>query len=125
MRSWKPRQPSARVKAALFGGEPEPAATTRENAGGLTARWFWLTPVMGCFLLFIGLSTRNEHLGARADEAGLTPMMESETYAAYIRASFHSDQNGLQTERMEWTNAAIVSSERPFFSFVGTNILKN
>lgn len=79
---------------------------------------------MGCFLLFIGLSTRDEHINLRADGA-LASMMESENYAAYIRANFHSDQNGLQTEKMEWTNAATVPSQRQFFSFMGTNFLKN
>jgi hypothetical protein len=104
--SWKPRNPSPKLRAQLFAEGPEevlPDATLV-----LGSRWAWLAPVMGCFLMLMVVSgTRNsqlEYLAGGQHTDWVSAVVRDQTYAAYVAAGFHSEQNALQKEPIAWTN---------------------
>src|SRR5947207_2942862 len=123
LRSWLPRTPSPRLKAQLF-ADPEVAL---ESPGALAGRWAWLAPVMGCFLaLMVVSSSRNGHLGYLASTRTtnwLAMVASNQSYAAYIVTGFHSGQNALQKDPIEWTNGARLPNEPATFLSPATNSL--
>ncbi len=122
--SWTPRRPSPRLKARLF---PERSQALAESPSPFDARWAWLAPVMGCFLMLLVIS------GSRTNQMGgfgsgrttnlLATVASNPGYAAYIVAGFHSEQNSLQKDLIEWTNGARVSDEPRKVLRVATNSL--
>lgn len=71
-------------------------------------RWAWLAPVMCCFLaMMIMTGSHNPQFGYIAGGGHtdwLTAVTANQNYAAYIAAGFHSEQNALQKDPIEWTN---------------------
>ena len=107
LRSWTPRSPSPRLKKRLF---PESEQAVAESPCGFDGRWAWLAPVMGCFLmLMVVSSSHNSQLGylsAGRTTNWLETVARNQGYAAYIVDGFHSEQNSLQRDPIEWTNGA-------------------
>ena len=105
LRSWKPRSPSAKVKARLF---PEAEAGALSWPSPFGGRWAWLAPVMGCFLVLLVVSgTRSNQLALSSGTAApdwLAAVSSNQSYAAFAAAGFHSEQNSLQQDPIEWTN---------------------
>lgn len=104
LRSWKPRGPSAKLKARLFPGSGEAAGAVLPGVAG--PRWAWLAPVMGCFLAMMVVSnSRSNHVsglsGALATD-WLSAVTSNQSYAAYVASEFHSGQNALQNAPIEW-----------------------
>ncbi len=123
LRSWKPRNPSPRLKARLFSGVADPVRTAPE--GAVEPRWAWLAPVMGCFLaMMVVSSSRSTHLEGLT--GGLTPdwfsaVTRDQSYAAYVAAGFHSGQNALQNSPIEWAGEPHVPQGIVPASFHATN----
>lgn len=119
--SWTPRGPSPRLKQRLFG---VPAASA-ECLHPVDVRWAWLAPVMGCFLAAMVLSgSRSPQFGYIAGAGPtdwLTAVTANQSYAAYIAAGFHSEQNALQQDPIEWTN--VPRQSEPVISAPVTNRL--
>ena len=104
LRSWKPRGPSGRLRDRLFPANDQAIIESPSAFGG---RWAWLAPVMGCFLAMMVVSgSRNSQLGviSAAPTNWLAAVASNQSYAAYIAAGFHSEQNSLQQDPIEWTN---------------------
>jgi hypothetical protein len=78
-------------------------------------RWAWLAPVMGCFLAMMVISgSHSPQLGYLSDRPSpdwLTAVTRNQSYAAYIASGFHSEQNSLQKDPIEWTNGPRSSRE--------------
>jgi hypothetical protein len=112
LRSWTPRNPSAKLKARLFPGAEH---AVLESPSPFSGRWTWLAPVMGCFLALMVISgTRTNQLGslsARPATDWLTAVASNQSYAAYVVSGFHSEQNSLQKDPIEWTNTPRSSHE--------------
>jgi hypothetical protein len=110
--SWAPRGPSAKLKRRLFGVPESGLSEVLSPFGG---RWTWLAPVMGCFLVMMVISgTRSYELGylsARPRTDWLSAVTSNQSYAAYIASAFHSEQNSLQKDPIEWTNGPRTSRE--------------
>ncbi len=121
LRSWRPRGPSAKLKARLFPGT-DPIPETPLVFGG---RWAWLAPVMGCFLVMMVLSeSRSNQLGymaGRSNTDWLAAVARDQSYAAYAAAGFHSEQNALQKDPIEWTNAPRLPDEVDSVNLPKTN----
>ena len=111
LRSWKPRRPSAGLKARLFA---LPVAADRERPFTLG----WLAPATVCLLLmFVTFTQRNGELG-RLAVSNQAPMMavtwSNLSFAAYLPGSFVNDQNAVRPETFEWTNHGHSSSTVTF-----------
>jgi hypothetical protein len=82
---------------------------------------------MGCFLMLMVLSgTRSSQLGgfvATRTTNWLATVARNPSYAAYLVDGFHSDQNSLQKDPIEWTNGARFSDEPRRVLRVATNSL--
>jgi hypothetical protein len=104
LRSWKPRTASAGLRARVFGD----GQGLIESPSPFSGRWTWLAPVMGCFMALLVVSgARNNQLGewSRTPTTNwLAAVASNQSYAAYISTSFHSEQNSLQQDPIEWTN---------------------
>jgi hypothetical protein len=105
LRSWKPRSPSAKLKARLF---PEAEQTVMESPSPLGGRWAWLAPVMVCFLAMMVISAAHSnqlgYVPTRPATDWLTAVASNQSYAAYIVSGFHSEQNSPRKDPIEWTN---------------------
>ena len=81
-----------------------------EEAPDVRGRWAWLAPVMGCFLVLMVVSgATTNHLGYLSTASPTdwpATVARNQSYAAYIEASFHSEQNSPRNEPIAWTNAA-------------------
>lgn len=123
LHSWIPRGPSPKLKSTLF---PEIAEEAVAVPGALGAKWAWLAPVMGCFLVLMVLSGRGGHLSylsPRRSTNWLAMVASNQSYAAYIVADFHSEQNGLQKEPIEMSLGQPTSERVRPFSPANTNSL--
>ena len=113
LRSWKPRSPSPALKARIF----NQGQGLIESPSPFSGRWTWLAPVMGCFLAIMVVSgARNSQLGewSRTHTINwLAAVASNQSYAAYIEASFHSEQNSLQQDPIQWTNGRTSSAVSP------------
>lgn len=71
------------------------------------AFWRWLAPCAGCLaLVLMGLHPRPEHPAVSTETSRFAAAASSnQSYAAYITAAFHSEQNALAPETLEWTFA--------------------
>jgi hypothetical protein len=124
LRSWKPRSPSSRVKARLFPGEETAVIESPSPFGG---RWTWLAPVMGCCLALLVVSgSRSNQLGFASGAHTtdwLAAVASNQSYAAYIVGGFHSEQNSLQQDPIEWTNGPRTSARTGSIPLAKTNSL--
>ena len=125
LRSWTPRNPSAKLKERLFpGAQPDVVTPFANEVGG---RWAWLAPVMGCFLamLVVSGSRTGQYAGFQAATPTnwLAAVASNQSYAADIAGSFHSDQNALQRDLVAWTNVPRASGEVRSFPLGKTNSL--
>ena len=97
LRSWKPRRPSAKLEAKLFGrGESDPS---------LKALTRWLTPVTACAILTMLALSHTVSTGERAAVYSaeiLALSLSNQHYAAYLPGSFQCEANRLDT--FGWTN---------------------
>jgi len=72
-------------------------------------RLSWLAPAFtGLMLMCIFFSQRNAPAVTGASEAGpwVAMAMSNQTMAAWLPGSFPRSQNGLPSERFEWTNGS-------------------
>jgi hypothetical protein len=93
------------------------------NAFG--GRWGWLAPVMGCFLVLMVVSGSRSNQLSGWSGASKTDWLEAvanhQSYAAYAAAGFHSEQNSLRQDPIEWTNEARLPGEAGAVLRVATN----
>lgn len=124
LRFWKPRSPSARLRARLFPGAEQVMIATSHGVGG---RWAWLAPVMGCFLVMMVVSSSRQHqfgyLSASPKTDWLTAVTSNQQYAAYVAASFHTEQNSFHNEPIEWTNGPRIRRAPASITLPATNSL--
>jgi hypothetical protein len=117
LRSWKPRQPSARLKAEIFGASGEPAAEFPTHLG---AKWAWFAPVMGCLLVLTVISgSRSPHwnyANAAKEADWLSLAASNQSISAYIVSDFHSEQNS--PELVEWSLPQQQQHPRPAGTFL-------
>ena len=122
LRSWKPRAPSARLKARIFGRAAAPAWDPQNFLG---SKWAWLAPVMGCFLVLSVLTSNHSprwDYSADAKKADWFSLAASnQSFAAYIMSDFHSEQNS--PESVQWTNLSDRTSPTRSFLLEKTNRL--
>ncbi len=109
LRSWKPRRPSARLKERLFAtpitDPPSPLADRHTPAFHLS----WLAPATAALLLVAALV--NQHNSGAVFESPRSASMvamilSNQSAAAYLPATFQSEQNGLPPGTFEWTNGS-------------------
>jgi hypothetical protein len=96
LRSWRPRQPSARLRHRILelAGEPETP----------TARWLWsgLVPTMACVLLtFMAFNRDDSGLGPKLP---LAFALTNQSDAAYATGGAQTPQNHLAAITFDWTN---------------------
>ena len=115
MRSWKPRPPSPELEERIFRAEGDETAAAIDWTGLLR----WLAPALACLLLMAVITARTPHFAqlTRTDPANLL----APGYAAYIMASFHSEQNGIGPNSFESTNPAGPHSSIGSFILMNTN----
>ena len=98
-----------------------------ESPSAFGGRWAWLAPMMGCCLvLMVVSSTRTPQFGnwsASGPTDWLAAVASNQSYAAYVPGSFHSEQNAVQAERIEWTNGARVEQQPRLSGQLVTNSL--
>ncbi|MFO1498781.1 MAG: hypothetical protein U1G07_10370 [Verrucomicrobiota bacterium] len=97
-----------------------------ESPSAFGGRWGWLAPVMGCGLaLLVVSSTRSTQFGSFASGPTnwLAAVASNQSYAAYVVASFHSEQNSAQAEPIEWVNSHGLPTEPSGVGFLATNRL--
>jgi hypothetical protein len=123
LRSWTPRSPSAKLKNRLFPAEDALDATD------LAGRWAWLTPVMGCFLAMLVISGSRNNQGdyfSVPPTNWLAAAASNQSYAAYIAAGFHSEQNSPQQDPIEWTTSTSALDEvHPASSRATNSLIRN
>lgn len=81
---------------------------------------------MGCFLVLMVLTgARGGHLGLsqRRSTNWLEMVASNQSYAAYIVADFHSEQNALQKEPIEMSIGTPPSADTISFPRANTNSL--
>jgi len=112
LRSWKPRRPSANLKARIFGGNvARPAAA---HLSGL-AIGRWLAPAMALFVLgVVYLGTGPQYLASapRWDLMATVDLSQPNLGTAYAAAA-PSDRNIWDVTSFEWTNAGQTLSTIP------------
>jgi hypothetical protein len=87
-------------------------------------RWAWLAPVMGCFMAMMVISSARTTQFATVEPTNwLAAVASNQSYAAYAFAGFHSEQNALQQDPIEWTNGARVQSDPVPHGRLATNSL--
>lgn len=121
-RSWKPRRPSAGLKARIFA---RTAAAERPRQFSLS----WLAPVTVCLLLLlVTVRQRGGELAHLASASNQMPIMavtlSNVSLAAYVPGSFAKDRNAVRPDTFEWTNHGHSSSSMPAFPQSRTNSLK-
>jgi len=118
LRSWKPRAPSEKVKARLFGGAAGHAAAAVDAGHPVShPAWHWLAPAMAVFLF--GMFVVGRHPGGLGPTSGVLAqfgMMEPER----ARES-HYANNSVQITTIDWTNGSHSLTTAPPVS--GTNRL--
>ena len=106
LRSWAPRQPSAKLKARLFGtavAEAQGSAVVEEEAPSF--RFGWLAPATAALLLMCMLfNQRNSPVISGASSGAPMMAMIMSNQNAYVPGGFQSEQNRLPSETFEWTN---------------------
>ena|SRR5438132_13151735 len=122
LRSWRPRRPSARLKARVFG---QSVAIDRQRR----LAFGWLAPATVCMLLlFITFSQRDGELTRLASASNQVPMMavtlSNLSFAAYLPGSSVNDRNAVRPDTFEWTNHGHSPSSIPAFPQSRTNYLK-
>jgi len=124
LRSWTPRRPSTKLRRRIFANRdvsPGIASTDRFGAR------LWLAPVLGCFMVLSSLFNAKDHpmssLDGGATNTLLATLISNQSSAAYLMAGFHSRQNGLGVDSLEWTNARASLSSLGSFPALRTNSL--
>jgi hypothetical protein len=82
---------------------------------------------MGCFLVMMVVSgsrtNQMSYLSGLPRTDWLAAVANNQSYAAYVAASFHSEQNALQRDPIEWTNGPRASSQTEPLPMAKTNSL--
>lgn len=103
--SWKPRNPSQRLKHRLFRSQGETAEADRPE--DRWSGWRWVAPALvGSMMVLVVLGPRSAHLGRLSPSVtdnSLAAITSNHNYAAYLTSGFHSEQNGPRGETLEWT----------------------
>lgn len=124
LRSWMPRHPSTKLRREIFANRDKSLATAPRDRIG--AR-LWLAPVLGCFMVLASLFNAKDHemasLTGSATNTLLATLISNQSSAAYLMAGFHSRQNGMGVETLEWTNAQGSFSSLGSFPALRTNRL--
>lgn len=112
MRGWKPRPPSPRIRARLFG----PAQAERCPAGRLL--WAWLAPALTVGLMVAWVLSRPGTRLAHRPGAALTGWVasvavDSPHLVAYVAPWRHSSWNAWAGATFEWTNDAGAQTTAP------------
>jgi hypothetical protein len=122
-KDWKPRRPSPRLRARLFGPAPKQGPA---RAGALP----WLAPVtvsLLVLLLTFSLRTGGLRLADAAPEPMLALTLSNQSVAAYLPGSFRGQRNRLAAdhvaERFGWTKPAGSPSSMGSFIRLNTNYL--
>ena len=108
LRSWTPRTPSPKLKAALF-GQAQPTAHSEGNAASaartrFTPPWQWLAPAMALFLFGVFLSGGHAGLHpAPVPSLLATASLKQPEFSTYYASVRHSENNALRNT-FEWTN---------------------
>src|SRR5262245_35974868 len=118
--SWKPRPPSARIRARLFGRETESSETN--TLGRLAAwrqlhralgipGWNWLASAVGCLLVLAAVSGGRPGEPVNSSEARARRFLGRNTLSdqegiTYYTAAEHSGRNSWATPIFGWTNNA-------------------
>ena len=105
--SWRPRQPSPRLKTKLFSqGQTVTGMEYPAVSIPLGGRWQWLAPVFGCVLVAaVLLMPRNSqfpYLDGYPTNSLLATAMSNQSYTAYIAAGTHSGQNQIPMDLLSW-----------------------
>jgi len=109
LHSWKPRQPSAKIKHRLY-----PSHSARE-AAALSLRW--LAPAAACLILALTVASRDPGLSASSArrEAMMGLISSNLSYTNILPNSGSPGRNGILPTSFEWTNlSGITSSISPF-----------
>ena len=118
MRSWRPRRPSARLKARVFG---QSVAIDRQRR----LAFGWLAPATVCLLLFlVTFSQRNAELTRLASASNQVPMMALTLTVSGATDDGNPDRNAVRPDTFEWTNHGHSPSSIPAFPQARTNYLK-
>jgi hypothetical protein len=108
LRSWRPRQPSARLERRLFAAPPNPLAKITWLLGSLV-------PATACLLLTLAVFNSPNSGGSLRHEPLFAMILSNQNYAAYASDNFHESQNNLSAITFEWTNHSVLpSSMSPF-----------
>jgi hypothetical protein len=116
LRKWKPRQPSPRVAARIFGTEPQGQLALDFHWSDVSR---WIIPAFGCALL--ALATLSSHLPSRysaqlaATNFVLPSLIEDNGTVTLPPAQGHSGVNGVPAKTLVWNFGA-----RPAAQAVGS-----
>ena len=112
LRSWRPRQPAARLKQKTFGSAP----------ARRTATWFWggLAPAMAC--IFFTLKMFNHDGDGFGSKPVMSVVLSNQNDAAYAMGGNETAQNHLATVTFDSTNH---SSFRSIIGFTPTTNFSN
>jgi len=115
LRSWKPRQPSARIKARLF-----PSSVQTEPEVSLPSLWSWLAPAMAVGLLtamVLPKDARGFGTWQGGPPTGLVASvaLDSPHLVSYVASMRHSAWNAWPGASFEWTNEAASRTTAPPF----------
>jgi hypothetical protein len=115
LRAWRPRRPSAKLKARIFSAAHPPiaseqASVTDDDSHGATRHpWAWLAPVTAA-LLFVAVLFNQRNGPGFSVTATSSPMvamaLSNQSVAAWLPGSLARDVNGLPAETFEWTNGS-------------------
>jgi len=109
LRSWRPRQPSAGLKAAIFNGlngQTEPAPTSTQ--------WLWggLVPTMACALLTLAAINHNGESFGPPPGPGI--ILSTQGCVVAESDNERSVQNHLAAVTFDWTNRSVFKSSIHF-----------
>ncbi len=114
LRSWTPRAPSPKVKAALF-GRAEPSATRVARAGFIRQVYCCLAPALGCALLAFVTVNQRGPLERPTDNSILATLSMARMQGAVADVPVHFDMSDTAWIKTSfgWTNAGHSHSSMP------------
>ena len=100
LRSWRLRQPSARLKDRIF-HTPASSHTLK-----LDIVWTirWLAPAAACLMLAVGTFSYRGHLSGALTEESFAPTGSLEVVMQRLSGDYQSPHNSFATVTFGWTN---------------------